>query len=131
MADSRILDQLDYLKALGVTALYLNPIFESPSLHKYGATMYHHVDKHFGPDPQGDLKMFAAEDAADPATWKWTAADQLFLKLIAEAHRRDLRIVIDGNFSIMWAFRFGRCSGRNRKGRAVGSPKWFQITRWG
>ncbi|HFB67657.1 MAG TPA: alpha-amylase, partial [Calditrichae bacterium] len=38
-----IIDRLDYLQALGVEALYLNPIFESPSLHKYDATMYHHV----------------------------------------------------------------------------------------
>lgn len=61
-----ILDRLDYLKDLGVNALYLNPVFDSPSLHKYGAARYHHIDRHFGPDPAGDAALFAAEDPADP-----------------------------------------------------------------
>ena len=52
-----ILDKLDYLKELGVNALYLNPIFESPSLHKYGAAYYHHVDNNFGPNPDGDVAI--------------------------------------------------------------------------
>ncbi|MBM2846927.1 MAG: alpha-glucosidase, partial [Bacteroidetes bacterium] len=34
-----VLDKLDYLDSLGITAIYLNPLFESPSLHKYDATM--------------------------------------------------------------------------------------------
>lgn len=66
-----ILDRLDYLKDLGVNALYLNPVFDSPSLHKYGAARYHHIDRHFGPDPAGDAPLFAAEDPADPTTWRW------------------------------------------------------------
>jgi cyclomaltodextrinase len=124
-----ILDELDYLKALGVNALYLNPIFESASLHKYGATMYHHVDKHFGPDPQGDLKLFAAEDPADPTTWKWTAADKLFLKLIQEVHRRDMRIIIDGVFNHVgipfWALQRAK-----KEGPGSRFAKWFNITKW-
>ena len=39
-----IIDKLDYLKELGVGAIYLNPIFEAPSMHKYDSTYYHHVD---------------------------------------------------------------------------------------
>lgn len=124
-----IIDQLDYLKALGVNALYLNPIFDSPSSHKYGATRFHHVDRHFGPDPQGDSKLFAAEDPADPATWKWTAADKLFLQLIQQAHRRDMRIVIDGVFNHVgipfWALQAAKEGGPESR-----YAKWFQITRW-
>ncbi len=124
-----VMDELDYLKALGVNALYLNPIFESPSLHKYGATMYHHVDRHFGPDPQGDLKLFAAEEPADPVTWKWTAADKLFLQLIREAHKRDMRIIIDGVFNHVgipfWALQRAK-----REGPGSRFAKWFQISRW-
>jgi glycosidase len=124
-----ILRELDHIEALGVNALYLNPVFESPSLHKYGATMYHHIDKHFGPDPQGDLELFATEDPADPATWRWSAADQLFLRLIAEVHRRDMRIVIDGVFNHVgipfWAFQRAR-----REGPGSRFAKWFHITRW-
>jgi cyclomaltodextrinase / maltogenic alpha-amylase / neopullulanase len=54
-----VIDKLDYLKDLGINALYLNPIFTSPSLHKYDATGYHHVDPTFGPDPTGDRIMTA------------------------------------------------------------------------
>ena len=42
--------KIPYLKELGVTAVYLNPIFEAPSVHKYDCIDYLHVDKHFGGD---------------------------------------------------------------------------------
>jgi glycosidase len=90
-----VLDRLDYLQELGVTALYLNPVNDAPSLHKYDARTYHHVDRNFGPDPRGDERRMAAEDPADPATWSWTAADSLFLTLVREVHRRRMRIIVD------------------------------------
>jgi alpha-glucosidase len=43
-----ITQKLDYLQELGVTALYLNPIFTAPSSHKYDVADYRHVDPHFG-----------------------------------------------------------------------------------
>ncbi len=94
-----ILEKLDYLQSLGITAIYLNPIFEAPSAHKYDATMLHHVDINFGNAPEDDLKLIAQEDFSNPDTWKWTNADLLFLKLIEEAHKRNIRIVIDGVFN--------------------------------
>ncbi len=45
-----IQDKIPYLKDLGVTAVYLNPIFEAYSTHKYDCTDYFHVDRHFGGD---------------------------------------------------------------------------------
>ena len=45
-----ILDRLDYIQDLGITAIYLNPVFQAPSLHKYDGATYHHIDPHFGPD---------------------------------------------------------------------------------
>ena len=124
-----VIDQLDYLQALGVNALYLNPVFESPSLHKYGAALYHHVDKHFGPDPKGDSGLFAQENPADPATWKWSAADKLFLKLINEAHQRKMHVIIDGVFNHVgipfWALQRAKKEGPNSKYAA-----WFEITKW-
>ncbi len=77
-----IIDKLDYLKDLGITALYLNPVFTSPSSHKYDAVTFHHIDPNFGPDPEGDRKMIGMEIFDDPSTWVWTNADKLALRLI-------------------------------------------------
>lgn len=103
-----IIEKLDYLQDLGINAIYLNPVFDSPSSHKYGAAMYHHIDRHFGPDPAGDAIIISKEDPSNPSTWQWTAADKLFLDLINEVHAREMRIIIDGVFNhvglTFWAF---------------------------
>lgn len=104
-----VIDKLDYLADLGINAIYFNPLFESPSLHKYDASMYHHIDNNFGPDPDGDRAIWAKENPGDSKTWQWTAADKLFLKLLEEAHKRNIRVIIDGVFNhvgnTFWAFK--------------------------
>jgi glycosidase len=104
-----IIDHLDYIKNLGIGGIYLNPIFDAVSLHKYDGSSYHHIDVNFGPDPEGDKKLIASETPEDPKTWKWTSADRLFLKLIKEVHKKGMRIIIDGVFNHVgtqfWAFR--------------------------
>ncbi len=90
-----IIDKLDYLTTLGINALYINPLNDAPSLHKYDARHYHHIDVNFGPDPAGDRKIIASEKFNDPSTWKWTSADKLFLKLIQECKKRGIRIIMD------------------------------------
>ena len=94
-----IIDQLDYLQELGVTAIYLNPVFQSPSLHKYDGESYHHIDPNFGPNPEGDRKLIASENPLDPSTWVWTSADELALTLIEEVHQRGMKIIFDGVFN--------------------------------
>lgn len=78
-----IIAKIPYLKQLGVTALYLNPIFESPSNHKYNATDYLKIAPEFG-----DI---------------WT-----FKKLISELHNAGMKVIIDGVFNhtgdSFWAF---------------------------
>ena len=90
-----VMQKLDYLDSLGVTALYFNPLNDAPSLHKYDARNWRHIDINFGPSPDADKKMMAQENPADPKTWKFTQADSLFLKLIEAVHRRGMRLIID------------------------------------
>ena len=66
--------KLPYLRQLGVTALYLNPIFESPSNHKYNTGNYMRIDPTFG-------------DEAD------------FVSLCKAAHALQMRVILDGVFS--------------------------------
>lgn len=103
-----VIMKLDYLQQLGVNALFINPLNDAPSLHKYDARNYHHIDVNFGPDPVGDNKIIASENPADPATWKWTAADKLFLKLVQEVHKRKMKIIMDYSWNhtgiMFWAW---------------------------
>ncbi|MDK9736662.1 maltodextrin glucosidase [Vibrio sp. D404a] len=66
--------KLDYLQQLGVTALYLNPIFQSPSNHKYDTTDYYNVDPHFG-------------------------TNQEFAALSDDLHSRGMKVVLDAVFN--------------------------------
>lgn len=93
-----VLDKLDYLEKLGINTIYFNPVFYARSLHKYDGNSYHHVDPHFGPNPNGDFELMAKE-TSDPATWHWTEADKLFLTLVRTAHERGIRVIVDGVFN--------------------------------
>lgn len=124
-----IIDKLDYLSELGINAIYLNPIFEAPSMHKYDGATYHHVDPNFGPDPKGDREKIKTEIPHDPSTWVWTEADKLFLKLVREVHKRDMKIIIDGVFNHMginsWAFKDVVKNQKNSRYK-----DWFKIKSW-
>jgi cyclomaltodextrinase / maltogenic alpha-amylase / neopullulanase len=93
-----VLDKLDYLTDLGINAIYFNPLFYSRSLHKYDGNSYHHIDPFFGPDPKGDLALIDSE-TSDPKSWKWTAADKLFLDVVKQCHQRGIHVIIDGVFN--------------------------------
>ncbi len=123
-----IIDKLDYLKDLGINAIYLNPVFWSGSHHKYDASSFQHIDPWFGPDPDGDLGIIGGE-TEDPATWKWTSADKLFLEMIKQAHLRGIRVIIDGVFNHAglghFAFRDVREKQQDSHYR-----DWFAIESW-
>lgn len=124
-----IIDKLPYLDSLGITAIYLNPIFVSPSLHKYDGESYHHVDPNFGPDPEGDRAMMAKEDPLDPQTWVWTSADKLALALIEKVHARGMRIIFDGVFNHMGHYSFAFADVRKNQ-QASPYRDWFIIEQW-
>ncbi|HQR39911.1 MAG TPA: alpha-amylase family glycosyl hydrolase, partial [Blastocatellia bacterium] len=122
-----VLDKLDYIQSLGVTAIYFNPVFEAPSLHKYDTEDYRHVDDNFG--FKGDIAKLHGE-TEDPATWQWTASDKLFLKLVAECHRRGIKVIVDGVFnhtgSTFWAFKDVLKNGKDSK-----YAGWYKIKSFG
>jgi cyclomaltodextrinase / maltogenic alpha-amylase / neopullulanase len=124
-----IIDKLDYLQELGITALYLNPIFEAPSLHKYDGATFHHIDPNFGSNPSGDRELIKKEIPDDPSTWAWTSADKLFLELIKQVHQRKMYIILDGVFNHMglnsWAFKDVVKNQQNSKYK-----DWFTIKSW-
>ena len=90
-----VLDKMDYLEGLGITAVYFNPLNDAPSLHKYDARNWHHIDRNFGPTPEEDAELIASENPTNPTTWQWTGADELFLKIIEEFHKRNIKVIMD------------------------------------
>jgi glycosidase len=122
-----VLDKMDYIQSLGVTAIYFNPLNDSPSLHKYDARYYTHIDRNFGPDPRGDAAIMDSEVHDDPATWKWTSADLLFLKIIKEFHKRGIRVIMDYSWNhtgkTFWALTDIRKNGKESK-----YADWYTIT---
>lgn len=69
-----IVEHLDYLVDLGITAIYLNPIFQSTANHRYHTHDYFQVDPILG-------------------------GNAAFQTLLTEAHRRNIRIILDGVFN--------------------------------
>ncbi|MEO7984389.1 MAG: alpha-amylase family glycosyl hydrolase, partial [Bacteroidota bacterium] len=124
-----VIDKLDYLQSLGIGAIYINPIFWSPSSHKYDALCYHHVDPTFGPDPEGDKKMIENENFSAPETWVWTKADLLALKLIAEVHKRKMYIIFDGVFNHI-GVKSIPFQDVEKKQQASVYKDWFSIDSW-
>lgn len=123
-----VIDKLDYLKDLGITALYFNPVFAAPTLHKYDALVFHHMDPFFGPDPAADLELLK-NASADPSTWTWSAADKLFLELVKQAHARGMKIVIDGVFNHTATDFFAFADIRERQKESK-YRDWYTILSW-
>ncbi len=121
-------ERLAYLKDLGINAIYLNPIFQATTHHKYNATSFIHVDECFG--TRGDYAQAeAVEDVRDPATWTWTPTDRLFLEVIREAKGQGIRVILDGVFNHVGtghpAFRDLRSRGQSSVFR-----DWFSVRSW-
>ncbi len=94
-------EKLDYLQDLGVEVLYLNPIFVSPSNHKYDTQDYEHVDPHIAVIlNDGENGTHIRE--TDPENL--AASDQYFADLVEEIHRRGMRVILDGVFNHCGSF---------------------------
>lgn len=69
-----IIDRLDYISDLGINCIYLTPIFQSDSNHKYDVIDYYEIDKSFG----------------DKTTFK---------RLVDECHKYGIRVILDAVFN--------------------------------
>lgn len=109
-----IIDKLDYLHGLGVEVVYCNPLFVSPSNHKYDTQDYDYIDPHVGKievdegrllDP-GENSNIHADRYRIRTTRKENleASNRLFIKLVEELHKRGMRIIIDGVFNHCGSF---------------------------
>ena len=123
-----VIDKLDYLKDLGITAIYFNPVFASPSPHKYDALVFHQMDPFFGPDPAADLELLK-NTSVDPTSWTWSAADKLFLELVKKAHEKGIRVIIDGVFNHTSTDFFAFADIRERQKESK-YKDWYTILSW-
>ncbi|MFZ1731275.1 MAG: alpha-amylase family glycosyl hydrolase [Bacteroidota bacterium] len=124
-----ILSRLDYLQDLGVQGLILAPMFESRSSHKFDVNSFHHIDRYFGPLSPVDSTFLNREVPHDPLTWYQTAADRKFVELVAEAHRRGMRVLMMTQFAHVgvhfWAFQDLL---KKQEQSIYGS--WFTVKQW-
>ncbi len=109
-----IWDKLDYLQDLGVEVLYLNPIFVSPSNHKYDSQDYDYIDPHYGVIvedggeclPEGDNDNSHASKYIHRVVNKKNleASNRFFAEFVEEVHRRGMKIILDGVFNHCGSF---------------------------
>ena len=109
-----VMDKLDYLEGLGVEVIYFNPLFVSPSNHKYDIQDYDYIDPHYGKIAEDGglvLPEWAADNIGATRYQKRTgdkvnleASNQLFIELVEAMHSRGMRVILDGVFNHCGSF---------------------------
>ncbi len=107
-------DKLDYLKNLGVDVVYFNPIFVSPSNHKYDCQDYDYIDPHYGVIAKdggrtvepGTMDNSNAEKYMIRTTDRKNLEESnaFFIRFVEEIHNRGMKVILDGVFNHCGSF---------------------------
>ncbi|MGB6129177.1 MAG: alpha amylase N-terminal ig-like domain-containing protein [Psychrilyobacter sp.] len=90
-----IMEKLDYLKKLGVEGIKLSPIYYSNSSHKLDTIDYGHISPDYGITDKSSYIELEGGLGSDI----WTDSDKLFQNLVDKIHKKNMRVVLDINFS--------------------------------
>jgi len=106
--------KLDYLQELGVEVIYFNPLFVSPSNHKYDSQDYDYIDPHYAlllrdegnclPEGEMDNSRATKYISRVSSRENLDASNAYFASLVEEIHRRGMRVILDGVFNHCGSF---------------------------
>jgi alpha-glucosidase len=127
--------KLDYLQYLGVEVLYFNPLFVSPSNHKYDTQDYDAIDPHFTVliRDEGELLSPGSADNREATRYICRSCDKAnleasnawFASFVKEVHARGMKIVLDGVFNHCGSFNKWMDKERIYEGRPGYEPGAF------
>lgn len=109
-----VLDKLDYLEELGVEVIYFNPLFVSPSNHKYDIQDYDYIDPHLAKivEDGGDILPEGCTDNSQATKYQirtagkanLEASNAFFAHVVEEIHKRGMKVILDGVFNHCGSF---------------------------
>ncbi len=108
-----VINKLPYIRNLGVDVIYFNPLFVSPSNHKYDIQDYDHIDPHYGVivEDGGECLTDSTENRYAARYIRRVTSrrnleesNALFAELVRKAHEMNIRVIIDGVFNHCGSF---------------------------